>query len=130
MASAASVLFATGAAAQEATQDSDEIVVLAALAELAAEPAAETPGDPHSPWNARDQWWPNATRVRTMEMEFADGVRTAEVRRDGDRWTLRLRDMDGKEQAGCGLAGRAVDPEGAAPRGIASLAPSRIRERI
>jgi 3-methylcrotonyl-CoA carboxylase alpha subunit len=58
-----------------------DILAIAALAVLSEETAAS--GDP---WDARDQWWMNTDRVRTLE--FADGTSTYQVPvvREGTVW--------------------------------------------
>jgi 3-methylcrotonyl-CoA carboxylase alpha subunit len=56
---------------------SDHALVLAAVAEFlaqsdAAAAASAASSDPHSPWSARDGWWPNRD-MQGVSMAFADG---------------------------------------------------------
>ncbi|HVE49965.1 MAG TPA: acetyl/propionyl/methylcrotonyl-CoA carboxylase subunit alpha [Casimicrobiaceae bacterium] len=64
------------------------VLVTAAVAEYLADEriadsAARASGDPHSPWNARDGWWPNHDSAG-VTYRFADGetVRSIDVKRD------------------------------------------------
>jgi 3-methylcrotonyl-CoA carboxylase alpha subunit len=58
-------------------------------ADAAAEEAAAA-NDPYSPWQARDQWWPNASSQR--ELHFIDGDTEFPicVQRDGAAWRLTV----------------------------------------
>jgi 3-methylcrotonyl-CoA carboxylase alpha subunit len=48
-------------------------------------------GDPHSPWNAVDPWWPNSD-AHAIALTFADGETRHDValRRDGAGWRVAL----------------------------------------
>ncbi len=59
-------------------------LVAAAVAEYLAETrsqaaASASSGDPHSPWNAHDGWWPNREPLG-MALRFADGEAVHDVR--------------------------------------------------
>jgi 3-methylcrotonyl-CoA carboxylase alpha subunit len=76
---------------------SAEVLAIAALTALAAEPAPA--GD--DPWDARDLWWLNATPVRVFQ--FTDGATTwpVAVTREGAFW--RIGDVvAAAEQGGAG----------------------------
>ena len=81
------------------------ILLAAALAETLAlvaraDAAARASGDPHSPWNAIDPWWPNsASHALTFGSSMARRGTRSRVRRTG-----RL----ARASAGCGGAGAAV----------------------
>jgi 3-methylcrotonyl-CoA carboxylase alpha subunit len=80
-------------AAQE--QAPHDVVAGAALSMLAdeAEAAARQAGesaDPYSPWQARDQWWLNASPDRVMEFQFDETVCPVTVRRDGAAWLMTI----------------------------------------
>ena len=71
-----------------------------ALVERAAE-AARTSGDPHSPWNDVDPWWPNSAS-HALALTFADGETRhhVAVRRAGEGWRVTLGSgADGREIA-------------------------------
>jgi len=61
-----------------------DVLAIAALAVLSAE--SEASGD--DPWDQRDQWWLNTSRVRVLP--FSDGTETfpVNVQRDGDAWRI------------------------------------------
>ena len=64
--------------------DTPELALIAAaVAEYLAKGraqslAASTSGDPHSPWNAQDGWWPNREPFGTV-LRFADGESVHDV---------------------------------------------------
>jgi 3-methylcrotonyl-CoA carboxylase alpha subunit len=70
----------------------------------AAAHEAVASNDPYSPWQARDQWWPNASPRR--ELHFIDGDTDYPicVQRDGIGWQLAIGD-----RVVSGSAGRASD---------------------
>ncbi len=70
----------------------------------AAERAAAESGDPHSPWHARDQWWPNLKPVRTLAFGGGETAHPVQVQRDGAHWRLII-----GERAIIGAASRATD---------------------
>ncbi len=55
------------------------------------------PGDPHSPWNARDGWWLNATRARTLAFSVGEAAYPVVVRPAPSGWTL---DVGGESLTG------------------------------
>ncbi|MEO8714935.1 MAG: acetyl-CoA carboxylase biotin carboxylase subunit [Acetobacteraceae bacterium] len=59
-----------------------EVLAAAALGVLATEARGPPRGDPHSPWNARDGWWLNATRARTLAFSVGDAAHPAIMRPD------------------------------------------------
>ena len=66
-----------------------EALVVAALGVLAVEARSQQPpGDPHSPWNARDGWWLNATRARTLAFSVGDAAYPVVVRPAPSGWAL------------------------------------------
>jgi 3-methylcrotonyl-CoA carboxylase alpha subunit len=74
-----------------------EVLAVATLAELTDEAEAATreaamSQDPYSPWNARDQWWTNATPEREMPFQMGEASYPVYVRRSGDGWRLRIGD--------------------------------------
>ena len=74
------------------------VLAIAALAELLAEDEAAAhhaaaSADPHSPWNARDQWWVNAAPVRELAFHHGDAVFPVMVQRAGDWWRLAVGDQ-------------------------------------
>jgi 3-methylcrotonyl-CoA carboxylase alpha subunit len=73
----------------------EDVLAAAALAMLhdeaeAASREAAASNDPHSPWQARDQWWPNATPRRDLHFIDADGEFPISVQRDGAVWRLAI----------------------------------------
>ena len=71
---------------------SESMLLAAALAEMLslvarADAAARVSGDPHSPWNAIDPWWPNSTS-HALAFVFADGAtrHAVALRRAGKGW--------------------------------------------
>jgi 3-methylcrotonyl-CoA carboxylase alpha subunit len=60
-------------------------------AEAAAREAASS-NDPWSPWQARDQWWPNASPERELQFVAGDVDCPVRVRRDGATWRLAVGD--------------------------------------
>src|SRR5207344_1196800 len=79
--------------------------VLHGEAEVAMNVAASS-ADPHSPWNARDQWWPNIDFER--ELPFVTQARPTPVRlrRDGPAWLLTMLEQQVKAVATAGPLGR------------------------
>ena len=72
------------------------MLLAAALAETLALTArralaARASGDPHSPWNDVDPWWPNSER-HALALTFADGEtrHAVAVGRAGARWRVAL----------------------------------------
>jgi 3-methylcrotonyl-CoA carboxylase alpha subunit len=63
--------------------------VLADEAEAAARQAAASP-DPYSPWQARDQWWLNASFDRVLEFNVDEATFPVTVRRDGAAWLVTI----------------------------------------
>ena len=87
------------------------VLAAAALAELLAEEEAgaceaAAGGDPHSPWNARDQWWLNIAPVRELVFHLEDAVHPVSVQREGDGWRLGV-----GERSMLGQARRVADGE-------------------
>jgi 3-methylcrotonyl-CoA carboxylase alpha subunit len=60
-------------------------------ASAAAEEAAAG-NDPYSPWQARDQWWPNASPIRNLHFIDGDTEFPICVQRDGAAWRLTIGD--------------------------------------
>jgi 3-methylcrotonyl-CoA carboxylase alpha subunit len=94
--------------AQQSTP-TPEVLAIAALGVLADEAdaasrAAATSGDPHSPWDARDGWWLNATHERVLEFHDDVAAYPVSAHRAGDAWHLTI----GKQSA-LGTASRAAD---------------------
>ena len=54
-------------------------------AAAASEPRSQ---DPHSPWNARDQWWPNIETERMLEFRDGDTAYPVRLRRAGHAWRI------------------------------------------
>jgi 3-methylcrotonyl-CoA carboxylase alpha subunit len=86
-----------------------EVLAAAVLAELLdeAEAAARTASasaDPHSPWHAGDQWWPNTTRDRVIDIVDDETVHSVRIHRAGKAWSLAI----GERQI-IGSATRAAD---------------------
>ena len=80
------------------------VLLAAALAETLAlvarsALAALGSGDPHSPWNDVDPWWPNSER-HALALTFADGEtrHEAAVRRAGARWRVVLGSGAGRQE--------------------------------
>ncbi len=78
------------------TPASDEVLLAAALAEVrslvaARDAAAPASGDPHSPWQAVDPWWP-ASESHAINLVYGDGDARREiaVRRHGPAWRVTL----------------------------------------
>ena len=65
--------------------------VLANEANVAAQKATTSP-DPHSPWHATDQWWPNTRRARGFAFEDEADTYHVTVSPDGDNTTIRFGD--------------------------------------
>ena len=65
--------------------------VLADEADAAAHDAVAS-ADPHSPWHARDQWWPNATITRELHFLAGETTFPVGVHRDGTAWQLVIDD--------------------------------------
>jgi 3-methylcrotonyl-CoA carboxylase alpha subunit len=63
--------------------------VLADEAEAAARQAAAS-ADPYSPWQARDQWWLNASSDRVLDFHFGETTYPVTVRRDGAAWLMTI----------------------------------------
>src|SRR3984885_5967931 len=60
-------------------------------ADAAAREAAAS-NDPYSPWQARDQWWPNASSHRELHFIAGDTEFPIGVQRDGAAWRLTIFD--------------------------------------
>jgi 3-methylcrotonyl-CoA carboxylase alpha subunit len=76
-----------------AGQGTPPAAVLAAMALAELEADAETPADDadrYSPWNARDQWWTNATRTRTLEFMDGETAYPVRVTRGDGEWLFDL----------------------------------------
>jgi 3-methylcrotonyl-CoA carboxylase alpha subunit len=74
-----------------------EVLAAAALAMLHDEAAAAAreaaaSSDPWSPWQARDQWWPNASPARELAFIGGDVPCPVGVQRDGAGWRLTIGD--------------------------------------
>ncbi len=72
-----------------------EVVAAAALSVLcdeavAAKQAASASQDPHSPWHARDQFWPNLDHERELPFVFGDLQTPVKVQRRGHVWQLLI----------------------------------------
>jgi 3-methylcrotonyl-CoA carboxylase alpha subunit len=65
------------------------LAVLCDEAHAAARDAA-TGHDPWSPWHARDQWWPNITHCRILDLHAGEAPHPVEVRRDAATWQLTI----------------------------------------
>ncbi len=65
-----------------------EALAVAALGVLAAEPHTAPPGDPHSPWNAADGWWLNATRARTLPFTAGEVGLPVTLRPEAGMWRI------------------------------------------
>jgi 3-methylcrotonyl-CoA carboxylase alpha subunit len=70
-----------------------EVLAAATLAMLhdeaeAAASDAAAGNDPYSPWQARDQWWPNASPQREMHFIASDTEFPIRVQREGAAWRL------------------------------------------
>jgi 3-methylcrotonyl-CoA carboxylase alpha subunit len=78
-----------------------EVLAAAALGVLATEAQIRPPpGDPHSPWNARNGWWLNANRARTLGFSAGEVAHPVTVRPAvGGLWHV--------EAAGTALTGTA-----------------------
>jgi 3-methylcrotonyl-CoA carboxylase alpha subunit len=53
---------------------------------------AEAGNDPYSPWQARDQWWPNASPQRELHFLAGDTAFPICVQREGAAWLLTIGD--------------------------------------
>ena len=80
------------------------VLLAAALAETLAlvarsAVAARASGDPHSPWNAIDPWWPNSER-HALALTLADGEarHAVAVNRAGARWRVVLGSGTGRRE--------------------------------
>ena len=74
-----------------------DVLAAAALAMLhdeadAASREAAASNDPFSPWQARDQWWPNASPRRALHFIDGDTECPIGVQRDGAAWLLAIGD--------------------------------------
>ncbi len=72
-----------------------EVLAAAALTEMAAEAAsaqdaALTSEDPYSPWHARDGWWTNGRRARTLTFETNDAPYPVLLLAQGSEWHLTI----------------------------------------
>ncbi|PKO41891.1 MAG: 3-methylcrotonyl-CoA carboxylase [Betaproteobacteria bacterium HGW-Betaproteobacteria-4] len=56
----------------------------------AAKQAANTSGDPHSPWHARDGWRMNLSAARMIGFRDGDSLIEAMVRYQGDKWQIGI----------------------------------------
>jgi 3-methylcrotonyl-CoA carboxylase alpha subunit len=56
----------------------------------AAKQAANTSGDPHSPWHARDGWRMNLSAARMIGFRDGDSLIEAMVRYQGDKWQITI----------------------------------------
>ena len=100
-----------------------DVLAAAALAMLhdeadAAAREAAASGDPWSPWQARDQWWPNASPVRELAFVANDAPCPVGVQRDGAAWRLAIGD-------------RAMTASAApAPNGRLDITLDGVRQRV
>lgn len=62
----------------------DEVLAIAALVVLASDSVAAS----DDPWDARDQWWVNTTRMRTLEFTDGSAVYPVPVVREGGAWRV------------------------------------------
>jgi 3-methylcrotonyl-CoA carboxylase alpha subunit len=67
------------------------LCVLADEAQVASAEAARG-DDPHSPWQARDHWWINASVERVMKFSAGDGDHAVQVACIGGNWRLTIGD--------------------------------------
>ncbi len=86
-----------------------ETLAAAALSVLliedeAAAAAAQSGHDPHSPWHARDQWWPNLEAERALEFFDEDTPHSVRLRRAGGAWLI----LSGATEI-TGAASRTID---------------------
>jgi 3-methylcrotonyl-CoA carboxylase alpha subunit len=100
-----------------------EVPAAAALAVLSNEAvatrqAAAATQDPYSPWDARDQFWPNIAREREMPFVIGELHIPVKVRREGTAWQLAVKDKV--------LAGGAIT----APDGRMDVWLDGVRERV
>jgi 3-methylcrotonyl-CoA carboxylase alpha subunit len=86
-------------------------------ADAAAREAAAG-NDPYSPWQARDQWWPNASSHRELHFIAGDTEFPIGVQRAGAAWRLTIFDR--------GVSGSAVR----ASDGLLDLTVDGVRQRI
>jgi 3-methylcrotonyl-CoA carboxylase alpha subunit len=56
----------------------------------AAKQAAQTSGDPWSPWHARDGWRMNLSAARTISFKDGETLVDVQVRYRGERWEISL----------------------------------------
>ena len=79
---------------REPTADVLAVAALCVLSDeadaAAAEAAAST--DPHSPWQARDCWWLNASFTRELRFTAGAGMYPVRVQRSGEAWLLTIGD--------------------------------------
>jgi 3-methylcrotonyl-CoA carboxylase alpha subunit len=85
---------------------------------VATRQAAAATQDPYSPWDARDQFWPNIAREREMPFGIGELHIPVKVRREGTAWQLAVKDKV--------LAGGAIT----APDGRMDVWLDGVRERV
>jgi 3-methylcrotonyl-CoA carboxylase alpha subunit len=85
---------------------------------VATRQAAAATQDPYSPWDARDQFWPNIARERELPFVIGELLIPVKVRREGTAWQLAVKDKV--------LAGSAIT----APDGGMDVWLDGVRERV